>query len=82
MAQRLLLLTLSTVLSLGCAEVIFRSYAHWKFGREFPPWTENLVVVHGAQVVRFKPNASGVVPGNVHGKPTHGSRPVQPGTAR
>lgn len=70
LAERLLLLALSTVLSLGCAEVIFRWYAHWKFGREFPPWTENLVVVPGAQVFRFKPNASGVFPGNVDSKRT------------
>ena len=70
LAQRLLLLALSTVLSLGCAEVIFRWYTHWKFGREFPPWTENLVVVPGAQVFRFKPKASGVFPGNVDGKRT------------
>ena len=70
LAQRLLLLALSTVLAVGCAEVVFRWYAHWTFDREFPPWTENLVVVPGAQVFRFKPNASGVFPGNVDGKRT------------
>ena len=57
-------------MALGCAEVIFRWHAHWKFGRELPPWSENLEVVPGAQVFRFKPNASGVFPGNVDSKRT------------
>lgn len=56
---------LSSVISLGLAEVIFRWHAQRTFDDEFPPWTGNLVVVRGAQVFAFKPNASGVFPGNV-----------------
>ena len=64
-AIRILLLTLSTVIALGCAEVIFRWHTQRTFDDEFPEWTENLVVVRGAQVFAFKPNASGVFPGSV-----------------
>lgn len=85
---------LSSVLSLGCAEVLFRWYTERTFDREFPPWTGNLVVVRGAQVFAFKPHASGVFPGNVDQKRTfpyrtnaHGlrdrDRPAKaPGTRR
>jgi lysophospholipase L1-like esterase len=81
-------------MGLGCAEAIFRWHAHRRYGKEFPPWTGNLVVVPGAQVFRFKPNVSGVFPGNVDGKRTfpyrtnsHGLRDrdraaKQPGTRR
>jgi lysophospholipase L1-like esterase len=92
--SRVLLLTLSSVVALGCAEVIFRWYTHRTFDDTFPEWTENLVVVRGAQVFAFKPHASGVFPGNVDMKRTfpyrtnaHGlrdrDRPVKaPGTTR
>jgi lysophospholipase L1-like esterase len=85
---------LSTVLSVGCAEVLFRWYTGLTFDREFPPWTGNLVVVRGAQVFAFKPHASGVFPGGVDSKRTfpyrtngHGlrdrDRPAKaPGTKR
>ena len=94
MASRILLLTLSTVIALGSAEVIFRWYTQRTFDDEFPEWTENLVVVRGAQVFAFKPNASGVFPGSVDMKRTfpyrtnsHGlrdrDRPAKPpGTKR
>jgi lysophospholipase L1-like esterase len=65
MASDVLLLLLSSVIAVGCAEVAFRWYMDRTFDREFPPWTGNLVVVRGAQVFAFKPNASGVFPGNV-----------------
>jgi hypothetical protein len=70
MASDLLLLLLSSVIAVGCAEVAFRWYTDRTFDREFPPWTANLVVVRGAQVFAFKPNASGVFPGNVDMKRT------------
>jgi lysophospholipase L1-like esterase len=85
---------LSTVVAVGCAEVAFRWYADRTFDRKFPPWTGNLVVVRGAQVFAFKPNVSGVFPGNVDMKRTfpyrtnaHGlrdrDRPAKaPGTKR
>ena len=87
-------MTLSTVIALGCAEVIFRWYSARTFDDKFPEWTENLVVVRGAQVFAFKPNASGVFPGSVDMKRTfpyrtnsHGlrdrDRPAKPpGTKR
>ena len=62
---RLLLVTMSTVVALGLAEGIFRSYSHWRYARKFPKWTDNLVVVPGPQVFAFKPHASGVSPGGV-----------------
>jgi lysophospholipase L1-like esterase len=65
LALRLLLLLISTVMALGCAEAIFRWYAQLTFDDEFPPWTGNLIVVPGPQVFEFKPNVSGVFPGNV-----------------
>jgi lysophospholipase L1-like esterase len=65
LAGRVLLVLLSTALSLGCAEVLFRWYTGLTFDREFPPWTENLYTIRGAQVFVFKPHASGVFPGNV-----------------
>jgi lysophospholipase L1-like esterase len=65
LASRVLLVLVSTVVALGCAEALFRVYAGLTFDREFPPWTGNLVVVRGAQVFAFKPHASGVFPGNV-----------------
>ena len=94
LAARVLLVVLSSVLSLGSAEVLFRWYAGRTFDRKFPPWTGNLVVVRGAQVFAFKPHASGVFPGNVDRKRTfpyrtnaHGlrdrDRPAKaPGTKR
>jgi hypothetical protein len=63
--DRILALTLSTVISLGCAEVIFRWHSQRTFDDKFPEWTDNLVVVRGPQVFAFKPNASGVFPGGV-----------------
>lgn len=66
----MLLVVLSSVISLGAAEVIFRWHAHRTFDDEFPPWTGNLVVVRGPQVFAFKPHASGVFPGNVDMKRT------------
>jgi lysophospholipase L1-like esterase len=65
LAYRIVLMTMSTVVALGCAEGIFRWYSQRTFARKFPEWTENLVVVRGAQVFRFKPHASGVFPGGV-----------------
>jgi len=74
--------------------VLFRWYTHETFDREFPAWTENLVVVRGAQVFAFKPHASGVFPGGLDPKRTfpyrtnaHGlrdrDRPAKaPGTKR
>jgi lysophospholipase L1-like esterase len=64
------MLMLSSVFALGCAEVIFRWHTQRTFDDEFPEWTENLVVVRGAQVFAFKPHASGVFPGNVDMKRT------------
>src|SRR5262245_12819816 len=73
---------------------MFRWYAQETFDRKFPPWTENLFVVRGAQVFAFKPHASGVFPGSVDMKRTfpyrtnaHGlrdrDRPAKrPGTKR
>jgi lysophospholipase L1-like esterase len=69
-ASRVLLVAVSTVISVGCAELFFRWYTDRTFDREFPPWTENLVVVRGPQVFAFKPHASGVFPGNVDMKRT------------
>lgn len=83
-----------SILGLTCAELVFRWYTQRTFARKFPPWTENLVVVRGAQVFAFKPNASGVFPGSVDMKRTfpyrtnaHGLRdrdrpPKAPGTKR
>lgn len=94
LVSRLLLLALSTAVALAGAEVIFRWYTQRTFDDTFPEWTENLVVVRGAQVFAFKPNASGVFPGNVDMKRTfpyrtnaHGlrdrDRPAKPpGTKR
>jgi len=62
---RVLLVAISTLIAVGCAEVLFRWYTGLTFDRKFPPWTGNLVVVRGAQVFAFKPNVSGVFPGNV-----------------
>jgi lysophospholipase L1-like esterase len=88
------MMTLSSVLALGCAEAIFRWHSQRTFDDEFPEWTENLVVVRGPQVFAFKPHASGVFPGNVDVKRTfpyrtndHGlrdrDRPAKrPGTKR
>ena len=70
LAGRLLLVTVSTLIAVGCAEVLFRWYSGQTFDRTFPPWTGNLVVVRGAQVFAFKPHASGVFPGNVDQKHT------------
>ena len=65
LAGRVLLVTVSTVIAVACAEVFFRLYTEHTFDRKFPPWTGNLVVVRGAQVFAFKPIVSGVFPGNV-----------------
>lgn len=70
LASRILVLAVSTAIALPCAEVIFRWYAQRTFDDKFPAWTENLVVVRGAQVFAFKPHASGVFPGNVDAKRT------------
>lgn len=64
-ALRLLVLVLTTGVTMGCAEAMFRSYVRWTFDAEFPPWTENLVPVPGPQVFGFRPKASGVFPGGV-----------------
>ena len=94
LAGRVLLVLVSTVISVGLAEMAFRWYAGLTFDREFPPWTGNLVVVRGAQVFAFKPHASGVFPGGIDAKRTfpyrtnaHGlrdrDRPAKaPGTKR
>lgn len=65
LAFRIVLLAVSAVISLVCAELIFRWHSQRTFDDNFPEWTENLVVVRGAQVFAFKPNASGVFPGGV-----------------
>ena len=65
LAGRVVLVTVSTLIAIGCAEVLFRWYTDLTFDRKFPPWTGNLMVVRGAQVFAFKPNVSGVFPGNV-----------------
>jgi lysophospholipase L1-like esterase len=70
LAFRLLMMTLSTGVALGCAEGIFRWHSQRTFDDKFPEWTENLVVVRGAQVFAFKPHASGVFPGNMDSKRT------------
>src|SRR5688572_11828596 len=62
---RLLVCAVTTVIAVVCAEAMFRWYLGRTFDAEFPPWTENLVPVPGPQVFEFKPNASGVFPGNV-----------------
>ena len=94
LAFRLLMMTLSTVVALGCAEGIFRWHSQRTFDDKFPEWTENLVVVRGAQVFAFKPNASGVFPGgadttrtfpyrtNSHGLRDRDRPAKQPGTKR
>ena len=58
-------MAMSTAAALAAAEVIFRWHTQRTFDDEFPEWTENLVVVRGAQVFAFKPHASGVFPGGV-----------------
>ena len=66
----MVLLLLTTVIAVGCAEVIFRWYSGWKFDDEFPPWTENLVPLRSPQIFEFKPHATGVFPGAVDEKRT------------
>jgi len=94
LAGRALLVVLSTVLSVGCAEVAFRWYAERRFERKSPTSTEHFVMVRGAQVFAFKPHASGLAPGSVDSTRTfpfranaHGlrdrDRPAKaPGTTR
>ena len=65
LTYRALLLTVSTIVALGCAEAFFRWYAQRTFAAELPPWSENLMVVRGPQVFAFRPHASGAFPGNV-----------------
>ncbi len=65
---RILLFATTSVITLGTAELLFRWYASHTFARKFPAWTENLVVVRGAQVFAFKPHATGVFPGSVDSK--------------
>jgi lysophospholipase L1-like esterase len=65
LAYRLLLLSISSIVALGGAEVFFRWYTERTFDAELPPWSENLEVVRGPQVFKFRPHASGVFPGNV-----------------
>jgi lysophospholipase L1-like esterase len=65
-----LAVTLSTLISLGCAEMMFRWYSERVYDDKFPEWTDNLVVMPGARVFAFKPNASGVFPGGVDAKRT------------
>lgn len=84
----------TTALAWASGEVIFRWHIKRTFDKEFPPWTENLLAIRGPQVFEFKPNASGVFPGNVDSKRTfpyrtnsHGlrdrDRPAKaPGTTR
>lgn len=64
LAARALLLIVSSAVALACAELFFRWYTERTFDAELPPWSENLVVVRGAQVFAFRPHASGVFPGN------------------
>lgn len=85
---RLLVSALATALALAGAEVVFRWHVKRTFDREFPPWTENLLAIRGPQVFEFKPNASGVFPGNVDQNRTfpyrtnsHGLRDRPPKTA-
>jgi lysophospholipase L1-like esterase len=65
LAPNLLLLVLSTVIALGIAEALFRWHTSRTFDRDLPEWSENLVVVRGAQVFAFKPHASGEGVGSV-----------------
>jgi lysophospholipase L1-like esterase len=93
-AFRLLTLSITTILTLGLAELAFRTYARWTFDNEFPEWTENLVVVPGPQVFAFKPHAAGVFPGgadptrtfpyrtNAHGLRDRDRPAKAPGTTR
>jgi lysophospholipase L1-like esterase len=62
---RLSVVVATTAVTLACAEVVFRWHVGRTFDADFPPWTENLVAIRGPQVFEFKPNASGVFPGNV-----------------
>jgi lysophospholipase L1-like esterase len=66
----LLLVTLSTVIALGLAEVLFRWYASHTYDPELPEWAVNLVVVRGPQVFAFKPHATGEFVGSVDMKRT------------
>src|SRR5688500_7175398 len=65
LAFRFLALVVATILAVACAEAMFRWHVRRTFDDEFPPWTENLVALRTPQVFEFKPNASGVFPGNV-----------------
>ena len=70
LAPRVLLVLVSTTLSVGFAEAMFRWYAEREFTREFPASTGNLIPVRGAQVFALKPNTSGDAPGSVDAKRT------------
>lgn len=65
LTSRVLLLAASSLIAIGAAELLFRWHAQRTFDDSFPDWTENLVVVRGAQGFAFKPHAAGVFPGNV-----------------
>jgi lysophospholipase L1-like esterase len=62
---RLLVLAVTTVVALACAEVVFRWHVRRRFELKFPRNTENLVRLPAPQVFELKPNASGVFPGGV-----------------
>jgi len=69
-ASRVLLVLVSTAVSVGLAEAMFRWYAEYEFKREFPASTGNLIPVRGAQVFALKPNTSGDAPGSIDMKRT------------
>jgi lysophospholipase L1-like esterase len=62
---RLLVLVVTTVVTLLCAEMVFRWHIRRRFELKFPQSTDNLVRLPAPQVFAFKPNASGVFPGGV-----------------
>lgn len=64
LVNRLLLLTVSTVVALAAAEAIFRWHTERTFADELPEWSENLMIVRGPQVFAFRPHAAGEFPGN------------------
>ena len=74
LAFRLLVVVAATVIAVACVEATFRWHVRRTFDDEFPPWTENLVPLRTPQVFEFKPNASGVFPGNVDMKRTFAYR--------
>ena len=65
MVLRLLVFVLTTVVTSACAEAAFRWHVRRRFELKFPRSTENLVRLPAPQVFEFKPNATGVLPGNI-----------------